>query len=253
MVAYTGVVMIWSTTPLAIAWSTHAAGFLFGVSSRMLLGALLAFATVLLMRKKLIWHAHARRAYLYGGLGIYGSMIMVYWGAQFVPSGWIALLFGLSPIFSALMAMLWLEGEPLTSQRMLGMLLGFAGLLVIFWQSLTLNPDAVWAVGAILMASMTQSAAAVWVKRVNAPVPAITMTAGSLAVAAPLFLLTWLFSQDAPLAMHEIWQTAPNFALASIAYLALFGSVLGFALYFYVLQHVLPSYVLQHAQPFYYA
>jgi len=101
--AYMGVVLIWSTTPLAIVWSDHAAGFVFGVASRMILGALLALVCVFLMRQRLPWHHRARLAYLYGGLGIYGSMMMVYWGAQFVPSGWIALLFGLSPFFSAYM------------------------------------------------------------------------------------------------------------------------------------------------------
>ncbi len=36
--AFIGVVFIWSTTPLAIKWSSDGAGFLFGVGARMLLG-----------------------------------------------------------------------------------------------------------------------------------------------------------------------------------------------------------------------
>jgi drug/metabolite transporter (DMT)-like permease len=39
--AYIGVIMIWSTTPLAIAWSSEDVGFVFGVTSRMIIGALL--------------------------------------------------------------------------------------------------------------------------------------------------------------------------------------------------------------------
>src|SRR5512139_3832922 len=37
--AFLGVILIWSTTPLAIKWSAEGGGFLFGVSARMLLGA----------------------------------------------------------------------------------------------------------------------------------------------------------------------------------------------------------------------
>ncbi|HID49904.1 MAG TPA: EamA family transporter, partial [Chromatiales bacterium] len=37
--AYVGIIIVWSTTPLAIKWSGEGAGFLFGVSARMLLGA----------------------------------------------------------------------------------------------------------------------------------------------------------------------------------------------------------------------
>jgi len=236
--AYMGVILIWSTTPLAIVWSDHAAGFVFGVGSRMILGAVLALLCVFLMRERLPWHHRARLAYLYGGLGIYGSMSMVYWGAQFVPSGWIALLFGLSPFFSAYMAMLWLDGERLTRSRIVGMFLGFAGLVVAFWESLYAQTTTLWAVAGILLAALIQSAAAVWVKRVDAQLPAISMTAGSLCVAAPLFLITWWLQHDASQSLSMIWQQAPNYALLSIAYLAALGSVLGFALYFHVLRHV---------------
>jgi len=237
--AYVGVILIWSTTPLAIVWSDHAAGFVFAVSSRMVLGFLLAMLMLFLLRKKMAWHRSARLAYLYGGLGIYVSMMLVYWGAQFVPSGWIALLFGLSPVFSAVMAMFWLEGEPMSRQRLWGIAIGFAGLWLIFWRSLSLHPVAVWAMVVVLLAAMVQSAAAVWVKRVNAKIPAITMTAGSLAVAAPLFLLTWLWQQGlSDTAWWSVWDQAPVYALVAIGYLALFGSVFGFVLYFYLLQHV---------------
>ena len=40
--AYISVVLIWATTPLAIQWSSQSVGFLFGISSRMILGAILA-------------------------------------------------------------------------------------------------------------------------------------------------------------------------------------------------------------------
>ena len=36
--AYLGVIIIWSTTPLAIKWSGDDVGFQFGVAARMLVG-----------------------------------------------------------------------------------------------------------------------------------------------------------------------------------------------------------------------
>ncbi|MEE9358209.1 EamA family transporter [Candidatus Vondammii sp. HM_W22] len=60
----------------------------------------------------------------------------------------------------------------------------------------------------------------------------MSVTAGGLLVAAPLFLLAW-FLADA------IWpEVLSSRALYSILYLALVGSVIGFAMYFYVLKHV---------------
>ncbi|MDQ6954031.1 MAG: DMT family transporter [Mariprofundaceae bacterium] len=236
--AYFGVVLIWSTTPLAIAWSGEAAGFIFGVSSRMLLGLILIFIFAAMMRRKLVWHYKARLAYLYGGLGIYASMLAVYWAAQQIPSGWVSVLFGLTPIFSAIMASFWLQGEFLTRHRLAGILLGFIGLMVVFSSSLDLNEKALFGVLAVILSGVIHSASAIWVKRVNANIPAISMTAGSLLLATPLFVLTWLLTQPGFSETQLLLSHASNYTLIAIAYLALFGSVFGFSLYFFVLQHV---------------
>ncbi|HXH72158.1 MAG TPA: DMT family transporter [Mariprofundaceae bacterium] len=230
--AYLGVIVVWSTTPLAILWSSQGVGFVFGVTSRMVIGAVVALMLTALLGLGMKWHRRALQAYAAAGLGIYGAMLATYWSAQFIPSGWIAVIFGLSPVVTGLLASLWLEGERLTLSRLAGMALGLAGLVVIFGSSLSLNGKAVFGVVGILLAATIQSASAIWVKRIDAAVPAIVMTSGGLAVAAPLFLVTWLVSGSG--LPHDI----PARTLGAIGYLALFGSVIGFALYFYVLRHV---------------
>ncbi|MDQ7001122.1 MAG: DMT family transporter [Ghiorsea sp.] len=236
--AYFGVVLIWSTTPLAIAWSGQAAGFVFGVTSRMVLGLMLAFIFAALIKKKVLWHKQALLAYLYGGLGIYGGMLSVYWAAQFIPSGLVSLLFGLTPIFTALLATFWLKDELITRFRIIGMVFGFVGLLVVFGQSLTWGSHAVWGVCGVIVSGLIHVTSAIWVKRVNAHVPAISMTAGTLCVATPLLLITWLATQPDWQTLSQSLSTAPNHTTLAILYLALFGSVFGFSLYFYVLKHV---------------
>ncbi len=236
--AYFGVVLIWSTTPLGIAWSGQAAGFTFGLAGRMVLGLALIFIFAAMMGKKVVWHKRARVAYLYGGLGLYGGMELVYWGAQFIPSGWVSLLFGLTPIITAIMASWWLEGELLTRARIIGMSLGFIGLLVIFGQSLAWSDAAIYGVCGVLASGTVHAASAIWVKRVKAEISGISMTAGTLCVATPLFVLTWLISQPD---FNTLWHTlniAPSHTVWAILYLALFGSVFGFSLYFHILKHV---------------
>lgn len=230
--AYLGVIIIWSTTPLAIWWSSHGVGFLLGVTSRMAAGAVMALMLTAVLGLGLRWHAQAVRAYLAGGLGIFGSMLCVYWASQYIPSGWIAVVFGLSPLVTALIASRWLEGEALTGRRIVGMLLGLAGLAVIFGNGLHLAGHAGLGVAGVLAGMSIQSACAVWVKRIDARLPALVMTCGGLLVAAPLFVLVWL-ATGAPLP-HAV----PSRAVAAIGYLALFGSVFGFAMYFHVLRHV---------------
>jgi len=237
-IAYLGVILIWSTTPLAIAWSVEAAGFVFGISSRMVLGTLLAFIFSLVMSTKIVWHRQAVLAYIYGGLGIYGGMMAVYWSAQFIPSGWISLLFGLTPIFTAVMASFWLNQELLTRPRTIGMLIGLLGLILIFGSSLALDSAAMLGVVGVLCSGLIHSASAIWIKRVNAHVPAISMTVGSLLVATPLFLISWLATSPNFVATWQTLVLAPSYTWIAILYLSLFGSVFGFSLYYYVLKHV---------------
>ncbi|MDQ7010495.1 MAG: DMT family transporter [Mariprofundaceae bacterium] len=230
--AYVGVIIIWSTTPLAIAWSNEGVGFIFGVTSRMVIGAMLALIMAALLGFGMKWHRRAVLAYAISGLGMYGAMFSIYWSAQYIPSGWISVIFGLSPVVTAIMAGFWLDGEGLTRHRMAGMFAGLAGLAVIFSTSLNLDDRAAFGVAGVLLSVFIHSAITVWIKRIDAGVPTIVMTSGGLVIAAPLFLMTWLFTHEA------MPSDMSSRTVGAIAYLALFGSVLGFSLYFYVLRHV---------------
>lgn len=230
--AYIGVIIIWSTTPLAILWSSDGVGFLFGVTSRMVIGAVLALVVASLLGAGMKWHRQAIRAYVAAGLGIYGGMLTVYWAAQFIPSGWISVIFGLSPVFTGIMASYWLKGESLTLQKVVGMIIGISGLALIFITGVKMDGNMLLGIIVMLLSVTIHSASGVWIKRIDADVPAIVMTSGGLVLAAPLFLVTWL------LMGNEMPVEFTGRALGAIGYLALFGSVLGFALYFYVLRHV---------------
>lgn len=231
--AYLTVILIWSTTPLAIKWSAQGAGFAFAVTSRMLIGFLLAALVLAIWRVGLPLHRRARQAYLVGGLGLFGAMTLTYWGAQYIHSGLVSLLFGLSPLITGLLALLWLKEESLSLNKLIGMLLGLAGLSVIFGDSGEMGgAHAVAGVTALLAAVIVYSGSLVWIKRIGDDSPPLATTTGTLGVALPLFCLVWwLGGADVP-------ERMPFRAGAAIVYLGVFGSVLGFALYYYVIKHM---------------
>ncbi len=230
--AYIGVILIWTSTPLAIQWSGEGHGFLFGVASRMTLGTLVALMAAALLGHGMRWGRAARRAYLVAGLGIYGAMLATYWAAQYIPSGWVSVLFGLTPVITGLLARYWLKTERLGAHRLAGMGLGLLGLTVMFAEGARLGPHAVAGVLGIIAAATIQSTSAVGLKRLQTKLPALVLVAGGLLVATPLFLLTWYLADGA-------WPYAlPARALRAIVYLGVAGSVLGFSMYFYVLQRV---------------
>lgn len=231
-VAFTGVILIWSTTPLAIQWSSEGGGFLFGVTARMVLGLVFCVLAIRLSGVAMPWHARARSAYLAAGAGIYGAMLLVYWGAQFVPSGWIAVLFGLSPLITSVFSSIWLAEQNLTGRKVAGLSLGVLGLAVIFGGGAELGPNVAPGVVAVLLSTVLHSASAVWVRRWSFDLPAIAVTGGGLSIAVPAFILTWFV-------FDGVWPAMlPDRTRFAIVYLALFGSVLGFFWYFYLLRRL---------------
>ncbi|NTV09516.1 MAG: DMT family transporter [Zoogloea sp.] len=231
--AYLGIILIWSTTPLAIQWSTQGTGFAFAVLARMLIGLVVAALAVVAWRIGFPLHARARRAYLVGGVGLFGAMALTYWSARYVNSGLISVLFGLSPLMAGVLAAFWLGERSLGRGKILGSLLGAAGLAVIFLHGEGLDSEhALAGLIGLLVAVFIYSASLVWLKRIGDDSPPLATTVGSLAVSLPLFWLVWLLTDG------QLPDALPPRSGMAIAYLGVFGSVIGFALYYYVIKHL---------------
>lgn len=230
--AYLSIILIWSTTPLAIQWSAAGDGFLFPVMARMAIGLAICMLLLAILRLRMPWHREARMTYIAAGMGIFGTMICVYWGARYISSGLVALLFGLTPIFTSIAAVFWLDERGFSPSKIIGTLLGLLGLAAIFGSGLTLGEHAIAGIAVVLVAVVLQSLSLVWVKRIGANIPAMAVTSGALMIVAPLFLLSWaIFDGTLPLSV------SPR-ASWSIIYLGVFGSVLGFNFYFYVIKRM---------------
>lgn len=231
--AYIGVIIIWSTTPLAIKWSGADSGFLFGVTARMLIGLLFSSVLILFLSNRSVpWDKASRKIYLVAGIAIYGAMLSVYWGSQYISSGFISVIFGLNPIVTGIMAALWLNERSLTPVKIFGIVLGLAGLVVIFNQALDLGGHAVIGISAVCLSVLLHSWSGVWFKKLDIKLTALEITHGGLMVSVPLYLLTWFM-------LKGTWpESFSQRGLGSIVYLGMFGSVVGFVMYFYILKHI---------------
>ena len=235
--AYLGIILIWATTPLALKWSNDSNDFLLAVSARMSLGFVICLLLLWLLRVPLRWHRDALLTYLAAGLGIFGAMLSVYWGAQYIPSGLISVLYGVSPITIGLFAAWWLGETFFTPAKVGGLLVALLGLMVIFVPQGEQGAVSLRGLGGVLLSVLLHSMSAVWVKRIGTQMHPLAINSGALALAVPLYLVSWLlFGQPIP-------EELPQHTLNAILYLALFGTVIGFNLYFYVLKRVPASLV----------
>jgi drug/metabolite transporter (DMT)-like permease len=229
--AFVSVIIIWSTTPLAIKWSALGAGFSFAVFARMAISVVLCAALLAVLRIRLPLHRRALHSYVASGTSMWGTIALAYWSSQYVSSGMISVLFGLSPLITSLGAMLWLKGESVTASKLAGMLLGLAGLVLVFRGGLGLDEGAMLGLVALFLAVVCQALGLVWIKRVGDDSPPLATTFGSLVVGLPLFFAAWWLADGQ-------WPDAlPDRAAAAIIYLGTVGSVLGFMLYYYMIKH----------------
>lgn len=236
-IAYIAIIIIWSTTPLGIKWSGEAVGYEFGVASRMLIGLGFLLLVMTVRRISLPWDVKARLVYLVSGLSLFFTMASVYWAAQYIPSGWISVLFGISPIMTGILAIFILQEQSFSEGRLAGMLIGLIGLGVIFIESIELQGAAWLGVLGVLFSTIAQPTGAVLLRRLKPTIPAIAITVGSLIVATPLFIFNWyLFGPGLPPVIEER-------TMLAILYLAVFGTGIGFPLYYYVLKHLSAGHV----------
>jgi len=115
-----------------------------------------------------------------------------------ISTGLSALLNATVPLFGMLVAWLWLKDRP-HALKILGLLIGFAGLAMLTWDKISFKPDASglasgWAVVACLLATLCYGIAASFTRRYLAGVSPLAVATGSqIGAALGLALPTWWF------------------------------------------------------------
>lgn len=230
--AYLAVVLIWSTTPLGIVWSSESVSPTLAVLARMVIALVLGALMIVLNRNiSLPWHKSAIKLYAFSAVGIYGGMLLSYFAAAHISSGLMSLVFGLAPILSGLMAQRILHEPKFTWTKRIAMTISVLGLAIVCSANLALGDNAILGLGLIFCAVVFFSLSGVMVKSIEINIHPVATTVGALTLCVPLFALTW-FLVDGTLPVAE-WQARSIWA---IVYLGIFGSLIGFVAYFFVLQ-----------------
>jgi drug/metabolite transporter (DMT)-like permease len=227
--AYLGMVLLWATTPLAIKWSVDGMGVLWGVTARMTIGTVCMILLLLLFKKRLPWTRSAFLTYAAVAIQIYGAMSVVYWAAQFIPSGWISVISGLTPLVTAIFAAIWLQERSLTIGKILSYVIGIAGLGIMFSSAGELSSTAMLGIIGVLASISLQAISAVGIKRIRAQLPVLAQVTGGLLLAMPLYFATW-DTFDGHIPMQFSLTT-----LLSVLYLGVIATPAGFLLYYYLL------------------
>ncbi len=227
--------LVWGTTWAAIRVGLQGIPPFTGVAVRFAMAGalLLGFARALGVR--LGSARHERRLWVVNGLLSFClSYAIVYWSEQYIPSGLAAVLFATYPLFVAALAHVALPGERLSGAAGLGMLLGFAGVGVIFSDDLALlGGEAVRRAALVMLVSpLVSAASSVAVKRWGGAVHPVSMAAVPMLLAGGLMgLVALVYERGRPLVLDAS-------SVGSLLYLVVFGSAVTFTLYYWLLARV---------------
>ena len=197
-------------------------------------GAALLLVPLLALRGELAaLHRHWRPIALVGVVNSALPFLCFAYAALSINAGVSAIFNSATPLFAAIVAWLWL-GDRLTPLRLLGLAIGFAGVLWVGAGNTGLAPGgSMWAVVACLAATISYGTAPSLTKRRLTGVPPLAVAAGSQ-VAATLCLAV-----PAALAWPSVNPSAT--AWLWVALLAFLSTGVAYALYFRLIANAGPA------------
>jgi drug/metabolite transporter (DMT)-like permease len=230
--------LIWGSTWLAIKIGLESVPPLFAVAIRFTLATIILFVIMKARRERLPMHRRAISLYVAVALLTYSfPFALVYWGEQYIPSGLASILFAVYPFVVAIGSHFFIEGERMNVLKMSGILLGFAGVTMIFWSDLQAGGASGWGMIGILASTLMQGASLIVLKRMGKEISTTSITLGGMTFGIViLYFLAFLFED-----FRQIHFDAKG--IGSIVYLGTFGSVVTFLTYYWLLRRVQAVYL----------
>jgi drug/metabolite transporter (DMT)-like permease len=159
---------------------------------------------------------------------------LLFWGEQYISSGLAALLQATIPVFGLVIAHFYLPGERMTLPRVIGIVMGLAGVAVIFSNQLSVaGPRALAGSAALVFGSASAAYSNVLVKARGKNLDPAIIAAGQMLFGLIPLLLIGIPLEGNPLRFH--WT---GMAIAALFYLAIVGSVVAFLLYYWLVQNM---------------
>ncbi len=161
---------------------------------------------------------------------------LISWAEKFIDSGVASILNSTTPLFSIVLAPLFLKDDPFTWRKAAGLLVGFLGVFVL------LSPDLGQAMssnllgqGAMLLATLSYAGATIYARKASQGLPAPYQSFMQLLLAT-VFMWTLTLASERPLHLPALPIT-----WVALLWLGLLGSCLAYLLYFTLLHNIGPT------------
>ena len=232
-IAWFAICVIWGTTYLAIKVALGTIPPLLTGGLRYLIATVIMITLLKVQRRpfppRSAWPAQALIGFAMLGLGNGGVVI----AEQYLTSGLTAVLVGTSPFWMVGIDALFPDGQRLRLQQLVGMTVGFLGIVLLVWPDLQadLGPGTLIGVIAVQVACMGWSIASSYSKRHHSTDVIGMATLQMMFGGILMTVVATLRGEWSQLSF------TPS-TLGALAYLAVLGSVVAFVAYSYALKHL---------------
>ena len=227
---------IWSSSFMWIKIAVQEIGPITLVAFRVLFGLL--FGVVVIYIQRIQWPRTLKEwtpLLLLGVANIAIPFFLISWGEQSIDSAVASILNATTPLFTILIAHYLLHDDKMTAPKVLGLLMGFAGVVILMSKDIGASLGSVLGQLAIVLASAFYAGGAVYARKTTHDMPGILRSAGPL---LPATLVMWLamFLVESPVKLPQLGIT-----WISLLFLGVLGSGFAFVLSYYLIHEIGPT------------
>lgn len=227
---------IWSSSFLWIKIAVQEIGPITLVAFRVLFGLIFGIAVILIQQPKLPRDVKNWMPLLVLGItNVAIPFFLISWGEKSIDSGVAAILDATVPLFTILIAHYLLRDDRITVPKVLGLLIGFAGVIVLVSKDFGSSPSSLLGEGAVVLASAFYAGSAVYARRTTENTPGIMRSAGPL-ISSTLMMWLATFVFESPVRIPR----APSTWIA-LLWLGVLGSGVAFIMAYYLIHEIGPT------------
>ncbi|MEW6403576.1 MAG: DMT family transporter [Chloroflexota bacterium] len=228
---------IWSSSFMWIKIAVQEIGPITLVAFRTLFGLLFGLAVILVRRAQ--WPRGFRSWFPLLVLGITNVAVpffLISWGEQSIDSAVASILDATVPLFTILIAHYLLHDDKITLPKVAGLLIGFAGVVVLMSRDLAqASTGSLLGQAAVILASAFYAGSSVYVRKTTEDMPGIFRSAGPLISAtAVMWLASFIF--ESPVEVPQLGIT-----WVALLFLGILGSGVAFVMAFYLIHEIGPT------------
>ena len=224
--------LIWGTTWIFIKIGLEDLPPLAFAAARFLLGVVILFVVIRVQKIPLPKTAKEWRLIaLTGVLQFSVNYSLVFWAEQYITSGLAAVLQAMITVFGLMLAWIFLPNERVTKLKIIAVLIGVAGVAVIFIDQLKVQSMMAFlgCVG-VVIGSYAAAQASILVKSKGGGLHPASLVFCQMLCGLPAIIIYSLIAEGNPLSFHWTWR-----AIGCVLYLTIAGTIAAFWLYYWLL------------------